>query len=218
MKKLAIGCGVVILLALVAGGVGLFYVWHKVGSTVTSLASLGQIPDIERQIQDQSPYTPPASGEFTDAQLSKLLAVQAAIKTKLGDRFQALNDKYKALNDSLKTRDATAMDMPQILDAYRDLAATYVDAKHWQVDALNAQHLSLAEYRWIRTQAYAATGLTVMNFDIGQVIDDIKAGRQPGPQQVQIAAGPTGPETNQKLVEPHRKALEDNVALAFLGL
>ncbi len=218
MKKLAIGCGVVVLLAVIVGAAGVYYVAHRVRSTVTSFAALGSIPDIERQVQDKNPYTPPDSGEFTGAQLDELLAVQAAVKQKLGDRFQVLDGKYKALSDSLKQRDATVMDAPALLGAYRDSAATYVDAVRWQVEALNAQHLSMAQYKWIRKQAYAAIGLTVMDFDIGEMIDDVKSGQTPPAQHVDVVVGPTGPESNQKLAEAHHKALEDNAALAFLGL
>ncbi|MEZ5316373.1 MAG: hypothetical protein R2752_03125 [Vicinamibacterales bacterium] len=218
MKKLAIGCGVVALLAIVAGGIGVYYVMHRIGSTVASFAALGQIPDIEKGVENTSSYVPPDSGEFTEAQLASLLAVQSAVRQKLGDRFTELDAKYKTLSESLKERDATVLDAPALLSAYSDLAAAYLDAKRWQVEALNAQHLSLAEYRWIRKQAYAAMGLTVMNIDVGEIISDVKAGRTPPEQPADVVVGPTGPQQNITLVEAHRKALEDNVALAFLGL
>lgn len=220
MKKFAIGCGIVVLLAAIAGAVGIFYFAHKVGSTVRQFTALGSIPEIERQVQDTHPYDPPATGEFTDAQLAKLLAVQASIKQQLGTRFQELDGKYRALSKSLEHRDANVTDAPALLSAYSDLAATYLDAKRWQVEALNAQHLSLAEYRWIRKQAYGAIGLPVMDFDLARIIEDVKAGRTSSlnEMQVNMVVGPTGPDANQKLVQPQHKTLEDNVALAFLGL
>jgi hypothetical protein len=218
MKKLAIGCGIVALLGIIGGAIATYYVVHKVTSTVADFAALGSIPDIEKQVQDTSVYSPPESGEFSDTQLTGLLAVQGAVRQKLGARFHDLDGKYRTLSESLKHRDATVIDAPAILAAYRDLARTYLDAKRWQVEALNAQHLSLAQYRWIRKQAYAAVGLPVMDFDMGAVIDDLKAGRTPAQQKVDMVVGPTGPEGNLKKVEPHRKALEDNAALAFLGL
>ncbi|HWB29797.1 MAG TPA: hypothetical protein VG736_04780 [Vicinamibacterales bacterium] len=220
MKKLAIGCGIVVLLAAIAGAVGIFYFAHKVGSTVRQFAALGSIPEIERQVQDTRPYDPPASGELTDAQLAKLLAVQGSIKQQLGTRFQELDGKYRALSKSLEHRDANVTDAPALLGAYADLAATYLDAKRWQVEALNAQHLSLAEYRWIRKQAYSALGLPVMDFDLARIVEDVKAGRTSSlnEMQVNMVVGPTGPDANQTLVQPQHKTLEDNVALAFLGL
>jgi len=220
MKKLAIGCGVVILLAVVGGAIGVYYIAHRVGSTVAQFAALASVPEIERQVQNTRPYEPPASGEFTNAQLTQLLEVQTAIKQKLGARFEALDGKYRALSESLKHRDANVTDTPALLSAYSDLAATYLDAKRWQVEALNAQHLSMTEYRWIRKQAYAAIGLPVMDFDLARIIDDVKAGRTKALDQMPLnmVVGPSGPEANRKLVEPHHKVLEDNVALAFLSL
>jgi hypothetical protein len=220
MKKLAIGCGVVVLLLAIAGAVGVYYVAHRFGATVRQFATLGSIPDIERQVQDTRPYEPPASGELTEGQLGKLIAVQTSIKQKLGTRFEALNRKYRALSESLEHRDANVTDTPALLSAYSDLAATYLDAKRWQVEALNAQRLSLAEYRWIRKQAYGAIGLPVMDFDLARIISDVKAGRTSSlnEMQVNMVVGPTGPEANQALVQSQHKALEDNVALAFLGL
>jgi hypothetical protein len=220
MKKFAIGCGVIVLLAAIAGAVGIFYFAHRVGSTVRQFAALGSIPEIERQVQDTQPYDPPTSGELTDTQMAKLLAVQTAIKQKLGTRFAELDGKYRSLSKSLEHRDANVTDAPALLSAYSDLAATYLDAKRWQVEALNAQRLSLAEYRWIRKQAYGALGLPVMDFDLARIVEDVKAGRTSSlnEMQVNVVVGPTGPDANQKLVQPQRKALEDNVALAFLGL
>jgi hypothetical protein len=218
MKKLAIGCGVVALVVIVVGGVGFYYVAHKVSSTVKGLAALGSIPDIEAQVQDKSPYDPPPSGALTQEQLTKFLAVQTSVKQQLGARFDQLNSKYKSLSDSLEHRDATITDAPSLLSAYRDLAATYVDAKHWQVDALNAQQLSLAQYRWIRERAYAAIGVPMTGFDIAQAVEDAKAGRTPEVQQSDATSDTTGLEANQKLVEPHRQELQDNVSLAAFGL
>jgi hypothetical protein len=218
MKKLAIGCGIVLVLAAVAGGVGAYYVFHKVKSTVSQFTALGSIPDIEREVRDTSPFTPPDSGEFTDAQLSQLIAVQDAVRSKLGARFKELDAKYKTLSARLKEHDATPLDAPAIIGAYRDLASAYLDAKRWQVEALNAQHLSLPQYRWIRRQAYAAMGVPVMDVDIGAIITDVKAGRTPETHKMDVPVGPSGPKRNQERVEAHRKTLENNAALAFLGL
>jgi hypothetical protein len=141
------------------------------------------------------------------------------VKQQLGARFDDLNTKYKSLSDSLEHRDAGITDAPALLSAYRDMAQTYVDAKRWQVDALNAQQLSMAEYRWIRQRAYAAIGVPMTGFDIAQAVEDAKAGRSPEAQTTtDMSADTTGLEANRTLVEPHRKALEDNVSLAAFGL
>src|SRR5215467_943787 len=72
MKKLAIGCAIVFLVAGAAVvGVG-YYGYMKVRSTVTALAELGQARDIERGVRVQTPFVIPESGELTAAQVDKL--------------------------------------------------------------------------------------------------------------------------------------------------
>jgi hypothetical protein len=59
-----------------------------------------------------------------------------------------------------------------------------------------------------------------MAVDISQIIDKAMQGQsldQPR-SHVEGSVGPTGPEANLKLIEPHRKSLEENAALAIFGL
>ena len=62
--------------------------------------------------------------------------------------------------------------MPALLSAYRDMAHALIDAKRAQVEALNDVGLSLDEYRWIRSEAYRALGIPLVDVDIAQ---DIRA-------------------------------------------
>ena len=148
------------------------------------------------------------------------MKVQGQVRQTLGDRFKVLNDRHKALIERLDKQQHSALDLPELIDTYKDLAGLYVTGKQAQADALNAQGLSLQEYRWIQQQASAAIGMPVMTMDVAKAIEDIKAGRsaeQAGPP-VTVPAGPSGPEANKALVAPHQKALEDTAALAFFGL
>ena len=121
--------------------------------------------------------------------------------------------------ESLAKKDtATVLDAPALLNAYRDIAAGWMDAKRAQIDALNAVGLSLDEYRWIRHEAYRALGVAYMDLDIARLAEDIKAGRAGQPGEILGSLGPGGPEINRKLIEPIRKKLEQNIALASFGL
>jgi hypothetical protein len=115
-------------------------------------------------------------------------------------------------------KEATLADAPALLSAYRDLAATWLDAKRNQVEALNNANLSLEEYRWIRDQAYRALGQPFMDLDIPKIIDDAKRGVSSQAAELKGSIGPAGPEANRKLVEKFKKFLEDNLALASFGL
>jgi hypothetical protein len=216
MKKLAIGCGVILLLiGITVAGIG-YYAYWKVSSAVAQFAELGQVPEIERGIRNRGSYSAPASGELTDDQIEKLLRVQNHLRERIGARLTEFEAKYKTLGEK---KDATISDAPTIIAAYRDLAATWLEAKRSQVEALNDTGLSLEEYRWVRDQAYSALGVPFVDFDIAKLVDDAKRGIQSeSPGRVRGAVAPTGPESNRTRLEKVRKQLEQNVALASFGL
>ena len=218
MKKIAIGCGVIAIVALVAAAVATYFVVNKVQSTFAEFAALGEIPQIERGVRNKAPFTPPASAELTEPQVARFVQVQQQIRSLLGTRFAEFEANYKDLSERMNRNQGTVFDAPAVINAYRDLTKAYVEAKRAQVAALNEAGLSLDEYRWIRTQAYAALGVPITDFDMSRVIEDIKEGREPQQPTGGVTVGPTGPEANRPLVEPHRTTLEANAALPFFGL
>ena len=215
MKKLAIGCGVVLVVLMVCGAVGSYLVYHKVRSTIAGFAELGKIPEIERSVRNKTPYVPPSNGELSQAQLQRYLAVQQTVRAHLGAQAKVLEQNYHRL---LSKQQATALDMPELVAAYRDLAGVYLDGKRAQVEALNQAGFSLDEYRWVRTQSYAALGVPMMDFDVSRMIEDAKAGRTPATPNRLIIVGPTGPPANQKLVKPYEKPIMDYAPYGFFGL
>jgi hypothetical protein len=215
MKKLLIGCLVLAVVLAVTAGAASYYLYRKVDSTISGFKELGTVPELERSVRNKTPFTPPASGELTGAQLERYLAVQQQVRARLGAGATEIEQKYKTL---LAKDSATIVDAPAIISAYRDLATTYVAAKRAQVAALNDAGLSLDEYRWVRRQAYAGIGMPLMELDVGQILADVKAGRAPEQPTPTLNLTPTAPPATVKLVEPHRKALEANAGLAFFGL
>ena len=184
-------------------------------STFSGFAELGALPELERSVRIQRPFDPPASGVTSRDQVERLLEIQQAVRTRLGERADQIEHRYRRL---LAKDSATVVDLPELISAYRDLAAAYVDAKRAQVEALNQADLSLEEYRWTRSRAYAALGMSLMDVDVSRIIEDVKAGRQPVGPAHRLTEVSTGSPAVRKLVEPQRKALEANVGLAFFGL
>lgn len=221
MKKLAIGCGIAMVVLVVVGSVGAWLVYRTVkarfGDTFESIAALRQVPEIERQVRNTAPFAPPDGDRLTSGQLDRFVAVQTAVRDRIGAEFAAFERRYKALIDK---KEATALDLPELLSAYKDLAKTWLAAKQAQVDALNAQGLSVAEYRWVRNQTYRAVGMPLMAVDVSEIIDKAMRGEnlEQTPQNIEGSIGPSGPPENQKLIEPYKKRLEDNAALAVFGL
>jgi hypothetical protein len=215
MKKLLIGCLVLAVVLAVTAGAASYYLYRKVDSTISGFKELGTVPELERSVRNKTPFTPPASGELTGAQLDRYLAVQQQVRARLGAGAAEIEQKYKTL---LAKDSATIVDAPAIISAYRDLAKTYVEAKRAQVAALNDAGLSLDEYRWVRRQAYAGIGMPLMELDVAQIMADVKAGRTPEQPTPALNVTPAAPPATVKLVEPHRKTLEANAGLAFFGL
>ena len=216
MKKFAIGCGIVLLVVGLAGAGAAYYLYRQVSSTVAQFAELGQIPDLERSVRNRAPYTPPVSEELTESQIEKLVQVQAEVRRRIGERMKDFQAKYKTLAEK---NDATIVDAPALMRAYSDLAATWLDAKRGQIEALNAAGLSLDEYRWIRDQAYRALGQPFVDLDIAKIVDEARRGiTSETAGQLRGAIGPSGPQSNRALIERFKKQLEENLALASFGL
>lgn len=215
MKKLAIGC-LVVFVVLCAGAVGVgYYLFFKVRTVATQFAELRQIPQIEAEVQNKTSFTPPSSGELTSAQLERFMKVQSVVKDRLGRNLQMFQEKYQSLQNK---KDASVTDLPQILSAYRDVAAAWMDAKRAQVAAINDAGLSMDEYRWIRGETYESLGVPLIPIDFAQIADQVKAGRTTGEAFYGGAVTGPIPPANAKLVEPFRKTLTDNLPMAAFGL
>jgi len=218
MRKLAIGCGIALLIAVVAGGIGAYYLLHKAQTMIASFTELKAIPDLDRQVRNRAPFTPPASGELSADQVARYVSIREQVRHRMGERFKELDARYKALSERINRDQHSALDIPEMLEAYKDLAGLYLLGKRAQVDALNAKNLSLSEYRWIQQRAYGAIGMPFMDIDISRMIEEAQAGRSPGQHSAGAREMPTASGKNKALVEPHRKLLEDNASLSFLGL
>ncbi len=215
IKKIALGCGLALLLTgIVAAGLA-YYTYRQVSATFTQFAALAEAPELEKSVKNREVYVAPASEEITEAQIEKLVKVQADVRQRLGERIAAFEKQYKTLVDK---KEASIADGPKILQAYADLASTWMDAKRAQVEALNATNLSLDEYRWIRDQAYRALGQPFVDMDLSKIMENAKSGVQSGIGELRGSLGPEGPEANQARIAKFKKLLQDNLALASFGL
>lgn len=216
MKKLAIGCGLVLVLTGMAAAGVAYYLYRQVSTTIAQFSGFSDLPELDERVQNKKPYTPPASEEITEAQIEKLAKVQIAIRQRLGQRINEFEAKYKTL---IEKKDAAIVDLPAVISAYGDLASTWIDAKRSQVEALNDAGLSLEEYRWIRDQAYRALGKAFVDLDVSRFIAEAKQGITPeNAGKLRGALEPGGPIVNRERIERFKKILEENLALASFGL
>ena len=222
MSKLAIGC-VGLLAVGVAGAAGAsYYAYQKVTSAVAPISGLASLPEIEGSIRKRGPYTPPASGEPSPAQIERLLEVQHAVRARLGTRADEFYRRYRRYVEPVDGATAPvggSVDSAMLgLRMSLDLAGIYLDGKRAQVDALNRAGVSLEEYRWTRSRVYAALDVPFMELDVPGILAELKEGRQAATPASPMGEVRPGSPALRRLVQPQRKVLEENVGLAFFGL
>lgn len=204
MGKFLGGCLIVFGLLVIGGATVGYYVFVKPYTDMAgeAVAFAQELETLDKQVAKRGPYQPPEDGAVSADALEGYLAVQQRMRVELEGDMQTLQARYEALDDALETEQRDAS-IAEVMTAYRDLAALYLDAKRAQVAALNAQGMSIGEYRWIRAQAYAVLGQRVA----------VAAPEAEG--ATEVASMP--PETRER-VEAHRETLTGNYAFAWFGL
>jgi hypothetical protein len=216
MKKLAIGCGIVLLVLLVVGGIAGYVAYTKflkpMAATFTEFA---QLSEIEKEVKNTTAFSAPGTGELTEEMVARFVKVQEAMQARLGGRMEQVRAKYEQIDKALKAEGKKAS-FRESLGALKELSSIVVDAKRAQVEALNQASFSVKEYEWVRQQVYAAVGMVAAGFDVKDVrrIAEQAAG---GAEVAQAKLGDV-PERNRELVKRFEKQLREWAPLAFFGL
>ncbi len=218
MKKLAIGCAVVLLLVVVVGGIlGYVFVWRPASGYIASLRQLGEVAEINRQVANRTPFTPPSGSELTPDMVTRFAAVQEGMQGSLGPRFAELKTKYDYL-DRLQKEQHRQPTFVEAMGALKDLVGVYVIAKRAQVDALNKTGFSLDEYNWVRSRVYTAAGLPIAQMDLSRIASAAKQGSTDF-QLEKAALDEPVPDGNKALVKPYLDRLQHEwISLGFFGL
>jgi hypothetical protein len=220
MKKFAIGCAIVLVVLLVLGGIAGYFIWSKVGGSITGITkfttSMQAVAEIEKEVKNTSAFTAPDNGELTEEMVSRFMKVQEHMQAKLGKRVDEFKATYDKLDKNLKAekRDAS---FTEAMSALGDLASLLKDAKRAQVEGLNQTGFSIREYEWVRTQAYAAVGVIAGGFDMTKFAEQVKAGDTEGLSKADKEPLPDVPEKNKALIAPYEKQLKEWAPLAFFG-
>lgn len=221
MKKLLVGCLVILVLGGIVAAVGAYILYRAASPLIEDARKyyegMSQLSDIERQIENTSAHTPPASGELTEDQVQRFVRVQQHMRQALGQRMAEIEEKYKHLKANSESNVPIAM--TDLLSGLRDITNVYVDARRYQVEALNTERFSQDEYTWVRDRMFQAAGMEVTSrIDVekleeairrGTGIEDIRAERLPRPDV---------PATNRALVKPYIDQMGDWLPFVFFGL
>lgn len=210
MKKLAIGCLVFALIAAIAGGVVVWQrvvlpLWQASSGLLETARIYHAVQDLDAQVRNRRPFDPPDDGRLEPEQLRRLLAVQREMHARISERFAELEQRYQALRREFETKRRDPS-LGELIGAYQDLGSLMLEAKQAQVDALNRHGLSLAEYHWIRNQAYRA---------IGQQLAGAAALQQ---AYVGDAVAVPLPDETRRLVAEHAEELSRHLSFLWFGL
>jgi uncharacterized protein (DUF3084 family) len=131
MKKLLIGCLVILVLCAIAAGVVSYFLYRAASPLIEDarnyVQGMSQLDEIERQLVNKAPYTGPASGELTEAQVERFVRVQQSMRKQLGQRMREIEQKYDDLRSHTDT--SAQVSFTQLLSGLRDITGVYVDAR-----------------------------------------------------------------------------------------
>lgn len=220
MKKLLLGCLVILILGVVAAVVGSYFLYRAASPLIQDardyVQGMSELDDLERKISNQSSYTPPASGELTDSQVARFVRVQEQVRTQLGQRFAQIEERYRYLKDGAPQNDVP---ITELLGSLRDITGVYVDARRYQVEALNNQTFSQDEYSWVRDRVFQAAGVEIgSRIDLGKLQDAIR--ERTGVEGIRAEKLPMRevPAKNRALVKPYVARMDEWLPLVFFGL
>lgn len=225
MGRFAIGClfGVLLLAAVVGGGAYVLYrgarpVVERVTGVTEGVRRLADASEIERGLTTTTPFVAPASGELTEAQVTRFLRVQEAVVAALGQRADAFGAKYRELTAPQPDGSTSVPTLPQLLSALSELSTLYLAARRAQVEAMNRDGFSRDELSWVRVRVYQAAGLEVLRYDardLERLIAALASGARLDPPDVRL---PDAPDRNKALVAPHATRIAQWLGLAAFGL
>lgn len=222
MKKVAIGCLIVFVIAAVGIGIAGFYAYRWAQPMIQSggdyLERAREMARLGERVANKSTYTPPDNGELSAAQVDRFVAVQGRVRDELGTRWKEIETKAAEIQERTRNnqRELTFAEFTGVLS---DLAGIYTEARRAQVDALNVQKFSDAEYTWVRNRVYEAAGMEIANgIDLSRIQELARDSAERTNVTLPDVPKPNVPEANIKLVRPHLDKLKDSFALALLGL
>lgn len=221
MKKLLVGCLVILVLGTILLGVGGYFAYRAARPIVQNARDyfdrFSQLGELEKQIANQTPFTAPENGELTKEQVDRFARVQQHVRGALGQRFNEIDAKYNTMKAEADGTEQSSV--REALSALGELGGLLIDARRAQVNALNQERFSSAEYSWVRARVYQAAGVEATSgFDFQKMAEAARKGT--GIDSIEVPKTPVVnvPAKNRALVKPHLEQMDEWLPLLFFGL
>lgn len=222
MKKVLAGCLIVLVIALIGFGAAGYYAFRwaqpMIESTGEYIDRARQMARLGDRIHNRAAYVPPSSGELTASQVDRFVAVQTRVRDELGARWTEIETKSAEIREKTQNnrRQLTFSEFTSVLS---DISNIYMEARRAQVDALNVQNFSDAEYTWVRNRVYEAAGMEVASgIDMSKLEALARESAMKSNVKLPDIEKPDVPQANIRLIKPHLDKLKAWIPLAALGL
>ena len=218
MKKLLVGCLIVIAIACVGFVAAGYYAYRAVKPVIDNASNYmdkaREVAKLGEDIKIKTPFEAPANGELTQQQVERFIAVQTRVRSELSDKWDQIEQKSKQIRQRTD-RNHNDWTLAEFTSVFSDIANIWLDARKSQVNALNIQRFSESEYEWVRRRVYEAAGV-----HLAGTIDLSKIESLAGQQGVTVPEMelPKVPEKNIELVKPHLANIKEWMPMAALGL
>jgi hypothetical protein len=222
VKKVLVGCLIVLVIAMFGFGGACYYAFRwaqpMIQSTGDYLERARQMARLGDRLQNRAPYVPPSSGELTASQVDRFVAVQTRVRDELGAQWTEIETKSAQIREKTQNnqRELTFAEFTSVLS---DISNIYMAARRAQVDALNVQRFSDAEYTWVRNRMYEAAGMEVASgIDMSKIESFARESAMKSNVKLPDIKKPHVPQANITLIKPHLARLKEWIPLAALGL
>lgn len=220
MKKLLVGCLVILVLGAVVVTVGSYFLYRAASPLIQDardyVQGMSELSELDRQIEKRSSYDPPASGELTETQVQRFVRVQEHVRAQLGQRMNEIEARYEHLRSNNSNEQVP---FTELLNGLREITGVYVDARRYQVEALNKEGFSQDEYAWVRNRMFQAAGMEIgSRIDIEKLQDAIRNGTGLEGVRADRVPMPEVPARNRELVKPYVERMDEWLPLVFFGL
>lgn len=209
------GWGIALLL-LGGGAAALYFLVYVpfLGPLLEQGQQLERIKTLNKKIEQQESFSPPADTHLTEAQIHRFLAVQRTVHDSVHTRLQDAVTTIQTLEQ--KDSSGEEPSFRAVTDWLSSFSETLTMAKRVQVQALNRHEFSLSEYRWVRKQVFHAAGWTVPPLGVEPAMGQSGAGlymdRAKKPYSAPV------PAHNRELVASHRNTIDSLDIVARFGL